>query len=118
MRLTFERLELNRPYEVGEHLACVKRQDHGAYCLFPQVNKIWGYNIKRVLPLLIEHGCKKCGSIPNNYPMSNDPKDGILTSNYVSPDKLREEKVVWRLEADLVKEWGWESKFPHRPPYA
>uniref|UniRef100_A0A914YB76 Killer toxin Kp4 domain-containing protein n=1 Tax=Panagrolaimus superbus TaxID=310955 RepID=A0A914YB76_9BILA len=56
------------------------------YCLFLQKtqNGINGDRIKQLVALLMEHGCKGCGSVPINYPGSNDPKNGILTSNYVS----------------------------------
>ena len=45
--------------------------------------------IRPLTDALLEHGCSTCGSVPLHYvdEKSNDPKDGILTFNYVkNPD--------------------------------
>uniref|UniRef100_A0A914QBT0 Killer toxin Kp4 domain-containing protein n=1 Tax=Panagrolaimus davidi TaxID=227884 RepID=A0A914QBT0_9BILA len=83
----------SRQYNNGEHIACVGRgkgiigliNPNDGYCLFLQgtANGINGDRIKQLIALLMEHGCKGCGSIPINYP-DNNPDNGILTSNYVS----------------------------------
>jgi hypothetical protein len=37
-----------------------------------------------LLTALLSHGCQGCGSIPLEFPFSNDPSNGILTVNFVS----------------------------------
>jgi hypothetical protein len=61
----------------------------GGICLFPQ-NMASGatLSLEQIKPLtdaIIKHGCTTCGSVPIHFvdKGSNDPKDGILTFNYV-----------------------------------
>ncbi|MCJ1376776.1 hypothetical protein MMC20_008021 [Loxospora ochrophaea] len=61
----------------------------GGICLFPQDLAAPNIDLGTVRPLvdkLLEHGCSVCGSIPVHEidEGSNDPKDGILTFNYVA----------------------------------
>ncbi|KAI9705854.1 MAG: hypothetical protein M1836_005260 [Candelina mexicana] len=96
-------------YQSGDHVVCVSSSQpvtvsagadtegaggefslsgtihEGGICLFPKGTAL---TLGAILPLLdavLEHGCKTCGSVPIHYvdQGSNDPKDGILTFNYV-----------------------------------
>lgn len=60
----------------------------GGICLFAQGLTAPALNLGDIRPLtdkLLEHGCGTCGSVPVHFvdQGSNDPKDGILTFNYV-----------------------------------
>lgn len=61
----------------------------GGVCLFPQNMedgaKLSIGAIRELVDAIGEHGCSTCGSVPIHFvdQGSNDPKDGILTSNYV-----------------------------------
>ena len=80
----------NRVYRNGEHIACVDRTSlaapSGGFCAFLQgTNRdVNGNNIRDLIGQIVGHGCKVCGSVPIDFPGSNDPKNGILTVNYVS----------------------------------
>lgn len=50
-------------------------------------------DIRPLVDAILVHGCGTCGSVPIHYvdQKSNDPKDGILTFNYVkNPDCVGE----------------------------
>ena len=61
----------------------------GGICLFPQYMadgaSLTLSQIRPLMDKLLEHGCGTCGSVPIHFvdQGSNDPKDGILTFNYV-----------------------------------
>ncbi|KAI1085445.1 killer toxin [Whalleya microplaca] len=68
----------------GDHIACVE----GGICAFLQnTNGLKGAELKKLAPYIVEHGCTVCGSVPTDYPKSNDVKKGELTFNYVSKPK-------------------------------
>ncbi|KAK0640760.1 killer toxin [Cercophora newfieldiana] len=82
-----------RVYRNGEHIACISRGSlangfKGGYCVFPQgtASGVTGARAKKLMQDLRDHGCTRCGSVPIDFkwPTSNDPKNGILTSNFVS----------------------------------
>ncbi|KAI0894287.1 hypothetical protein F4806DRAFT_498070 [Annulohypoxylon nitens] len=58
----------------------------GGVCLFPQGASLTLAKIRDLVDALGGHGCATCGSVPIHFvdQKSNDPKNGILTSNYVS----------------------------------
>ncbi|KAL9129302.1 MAG: hypothetical protein Q9217_002213 [Psora testacea] len=58
----------------------------GGICLFPQGTSLTLGQIRPLTDAVLEHGCDTCGSVPIHFvdQGSNDPKDGILTFNYVS----------------------------------
>ena len=65
----------------------------GGICLFPQYMADGAVldlgSIRELNDAILEHGCGTCGSVPIHEvdEGSNDPKDGILTFNYVgNPD--------------------------------
>ena len=62
--------------------------ESGGFCLFLQylkgVDSLNGGQIKDLVGHLVDNKCQRCGSVPINYPESDDPGAGILTSNYVS----------------------------------
>ena len=61
----------------------------GGVCLFPQGANLTLGSIRPLVDAVLEHGCHTCGSVPIHFvdEGSNDPKDGILTFNYVkNPD--------------------------------
>ena len=61
----------------------------GGICLFPQGANLTLGVIRPLVDAVLEHGCHTCGSVPIHFvdEGSNDPKDGILTFNYVkNPD--------------------------------
>jgi hypothetical protein len=74
----------NRFYPNGIHIACTK-SGSGGICAFLQGTKsgLNGAQIKPLASEIVKHGCKVCGSVPITFPGSNDPKNGILTFNYV-----------------------------------
>lgn len=75
-------LDPSTVYNSGDHISCVIR-DH--VCLFPQNANLTLEKIRPLVSAVIEHGCKKCGSVPVHFVdgASNDPRWGILTFNYV-----------------------------------
>ncbi|KAG8531285.1 uncharacterized protein KY384_003997 [Bacidia gigantensis] len=56
----------------------------GGICLFPQGTQsgLALSEIRTLADKVLEHGCSTCGSVPRDWEQ-NDPKDGILTFNYV-----------------------------------
>lgn len=69
----------------------------GGVCLFPQYMAAGATlsleDIKPLLDAILVHDCGTCGSVPIHYvdQASNNPKDGILTFNYVkNPDCVGE----------------------------
>ncbi|KAF2191862.1 hypothetical protein K469DRAFT_695963 [Zopfia rhizophila CBS 207.26] len=83
--LISEKLDMNRAYKSGEHIACSGTKSSTGLCIFPQSLKVElkGQHIKDLLNRLMAHGCKTCGSVPVDAPNSNNPANGILTSNWV-----------------------------------
>lgn len=65
----------------------ISRNDLGTgICVFLQgtASGVQGSQIQALFKEIRNHGCKGCGSVPIVFPGSNDPKDGILTVNYVA----------------------------------
>lgn len=85
-----QNIQGGRVYRNGEHIACVGRgstiSPNGGFCAFLQgtTRNVNGNQIKELIGHIVGHGCKVCGSVPIDFPGSNDPKNGILTVNYVS----------------------------------
>ena len=45
---------------------------------------IAGWKLGSLMQDLVDHGCKGCGSVPQGHHWgSNNPKEGILTVNFV-----------------------------------
>uniref|UniRef100_A0A914Z4A0 Killer toxin Kp4 domain-containing protein n=1 Tax=Panagrolaimus superbus TaxID=310955 RepID=A0A914Z4A0_9BILA len=82
-------IDNNRDYNSGENIVCYRASEEetiqSGFCLFLQNTKspVKGGRIFDLLNHLIDHGCKGCGSVPIDFPESNDPGNGILTMNYV-----------------------------------
>ncbi|KAK4694061.1 hypothetical protein P7C71_g3451, partial [Lecanoromycetidae sp. Uapishka_2] len=69
----------------------------GGICLFPQYMAAGATltlgEMRPLVDAILVHGCGTCGSVPVHFvdQGSNDPKDGILTFNYVhNPDCIGE----------------------------
>ncbi len=83
-------IQNGRVYTNGEHIACVGRgslaSPNAGFCAFLQgTNRgVNGAAIRSLIGFIAGHNCKICGSVPIDFPGSNDPKDGILTVNYVT----------------------------------
>ncbi|KAK6834790.1 hypothetical protein PG987_009484 [Apiospora arundinis] len=75
-------------YNPGDHIACCgDKAVASGLCAFVQGNFNGQMSASRagdLLQQLVNHGCGKCGSVPVNFPGSNDPGNGILTVNWVS----------------------------------
>lgn len=74
-------------YNSGDHITCVKsNRGKGGFCLFLQGASLTLDQIRPLTNALLQHNCKKCGSVPIHLVDrgSNDPRSGILTINYVS----------------------------------
>ncbi|KAI1085446.1 killer toxin [Whalleya microplaca] len=75
-------VDVNRFYKNGEQIACYERSH---ICVFLQnTNGAQGSKIKELAKYVDDHGCKTCGSVPTDYPNSNNVKNGELTFNYVT----------------------------------
>jgi hypothetical protein len=74
-------------YADGKKILCAQcawGDSRSGLCLFTQKMKgqpVRGKHIKYYLRLLIDHGCKQCGSIPLN---NQKVEDGELTVNFVA----------------------------------
>lgn len=79
-----EGVSANRIYKTGEQIVCYQRSQICAFLQNTGDKGASGADVKRLAPLIGDHGCKVCGSVPTGYPGSNDVKDGELTFNYVS----------------------------------
>jgi hypothetical protein len=89
-----DRVDPNRWYNNGEHIACIKADvptglyfsDHISSCVFLQNSGgAPGHSLPPLIKLLRKHGCKGCGSVPLFAPQgNNNVADGELTVNYVS----------------------------------
>lgn len=77
-------LDSSTVYNSGDHIACIDFGSSGL-CLFPQGASLTLEQIKPLINALINHGCKRCGSVPVHFvdQGSNDPEPGILTFNMV-----------------------------------
>jgi hypothetical protein len=71
----------NNHFDNGKHIAC-----EGHICAFLQhtTSGCYAKQLKSLAYALYAHSCQVCGSVPIDFPESNDPKNGILTFNYVS----------------------------------
>jgi hypothetical protein len=84
----------------NRHIACsldpIKDNWEGSLCVFIQYTNetLTGRRIKHLMSGLVAHGCKRCGSIPITWPESNDPRNGILTANFVNKKKVDWSRVV------------------------
>lgn len=74
-----------RRYNHNERIAQVCDRFTGGLAVFTQDTRstITPMQACVLLRLLMRHGCKACGSIPLDFPNSNDVKKGQLTVNYV-----------------------------------
>ncbi|KAF3917684.1 hypothetical protein AA313_de0209103 [Arthrobotrys entomopaga] len=79
------RLDPNRQYNNGDHIACCQTIAGNGLCAFFQgiSGSKAGSSVLPLLHSLQDHHCQVCGSVPINFPGSNDPKNGILTVNGV-----------------------------------
>lgn len=69
----------NRRYNTGQQIACT-----GSLCAFYQNGATGTANdASAQLQQLLDHGCKKCGSVPTQP--GNDVSQGELTAKCVSP---------------------------------
>ncbi|KAK4237190.1 killer toxin [Achaetomium macrosporum] len=76
-----DRIDVNRWYNNGEHVAC----NGDGICTFLQNTGGWqGARIRELAPFIPGHGCDVCGSVPTDYPWTNNVENGQLTFNYVS----------------------------------
>lgn len=79
-----------RHYSNGEHIACVRFgvglgiKSHVCAFMQGKPEGASGMDILRLAHYIIEHGCRKCGSVPWNFPQANDIRNGQLTYNIVS----------------------------------
>ncbi|OPB38899.1 hypothetical protein A0O28_0020050 [Trichoderma guizhouense] len=80
-----QQLDENRIYRPGEHIICAEGAFGNGACAFLQGNSAEnGHFVKILLQDLLNHGCKKCGSIPVDATQGgNDDGNGILTVNAV-----------------------------------
>ncbi|KAL7916600.1 killer toxin [Trichoderma velutinum] len=78
-------LDENRIYRPGEHIICIEGVFGNGACAFLQGNSAEnGHFVKILLQDLLDHGCKKCGSVPVDATQGgNDDGNGILTVNAV-----------------------------------
>jgi hypothetical protein len=81
---TIQTIPDSKHYDNGYHITCQKHLG-GGICAFLQgtSNGLDGAQIKQLALQILLHGCHVCGSVPINFPASNDPANGILTFNYV-----------------------------------
>ncbi|KAL9638130.1 MAG: hypothetical protein Q9164_001750 [Protoblastenia rupestris] len=77
----------------------------GGVCLFPQGAALTLAQIRPLTDAILEHGCGTCGSVPIHFvdQESNDPKDGILTFNYVKNPSCTGECIGADGKVDKVK---------------
>ncbi|KAI1848968.1 hypothetical protein JX265_001299 [Neoarthrinium moseri] len=73
----------DRIYKNGEQIACYGRS---SICAFLQKtpNGLSGGDIRKIAKYIPEHGCTICGSVPIDFPKTNDVNKGELTFNYVT----------------------------------
>lgn len=74
-------IDRSRQYSQGQEIACTDNN----ICAFVQNydGTVSGDKIANLMPYLVDHRCGTCGSVPLNYPNSNDVSQGELTVNYV-----------------------------------
>lgn len=74
-------IDRSRQYSKGQQIACTDSN----ICVFVQEtdSTVSGDQIANLMPYLVDHRCANCGSVPLNYPSSNDVSQGELTVNYV-----------------------------------
>ena len=79
-------IENSRFYNNGEQIACViDGAGTTGYCAFWQkTNGLYGGTAKQKAHYITDHGCKICGSVPLDYPNTNDVEKGMLTFNAVA----------------------------------
>lgn len=80
-----QKIDNNRWYQNGEHIACWENVAGGGLCAFLQgTGGIPGSLIKTLLQDLVNHNCHACGSIPVFFPSDNNiASHGELTVNAV-----------------------------------
>ncbi|KAF5005568.1 hypothetical protein FDECE_7975 [Fusarium decemcellulare] len=73
----------NFVYQDGQQVACLGSRD--TVCCFPQGGTLKGDLARYFIVELGKHGCTACGSIPMDWPNSNDSGvKGLFTCNYVT----------------------------------
>ncbi|KAK3313374.1 Kp4-domain-containing protein [Apodospora peruviana] len=72
-------------FQNGEHIACTQSAGSSGFWAFLQATNrdVNGAAIRSLINYIVGHNCRTCGSVPIDYPGSNDPKNGILAINYV-----------------------------------
>ena len=89
-------IDETRSFKSGEHIACVAFNNpliagslKGGVCVFlqnlpPGTASLDGGKIKTLIGDIQGHNCKNCGSVPIDFPNTNDVANGELTVNYVA----------------------------------
>ena len=89
-------IDETRSFKSGEHIACIAFNNpliagspKGGVCVFlqnlpPGTTSIGGGKIKTLIGDIQGHNCKNCGSVPIDFPNTNDVANGELTVNYVA----------------------------------
>lgn len=90
-------IDQDRHYDTGELIACITFgvifSYHSHICAFIQKRDggASGGDILRLAHYIPEHGCRKCGSVPYNFPgVNNVDLGGELTFNFVSSGACRD----------------------------
>lgn len=76
----------NRWYGQGEHVAC--DQSSGVCAFVQKASGASGGTLAIVARDLANHGCTVCGSVPLDFPRTNDVNNGELTFNFVGGDDM------------------------------
>ncbi|KAJ2976952.1 hypothetical protein NQ176_g4648 [Zarea fungicola] len=79
-------IDTSRTYQNGEHIACQRNTAGSGICLFLQgTGGITGDLIKTLAQDIVNHGCKRCGSVPVFFDSgdNNISDHGELTANFV-----------------------------------
>lgn len=80
-----DNIQNDRFYRNGEQIACVHANTYDGICAFWQkTNGLYGGTAKQKAHYIPEHGCDICGSVPLDYPHTNNVENGMLTFNYVT----------------------------------
>lgn len=58
------------------------------YGFSQKISGAWGGDIATVARSLSHHGCNACGSVPLDFPDTNDVNNGELTFNFVGLDAV------------------------------
>lgn len=76
----------NRWYAAGEHIAC--DQSSGVCAFVQKTGGASGSDIARAVRYLADHGCTTCGSVPLDFPNTNDVNNGEVTFNFVGLEDM------------------------------